>query len=282
MRWSRAVRPLNVGHHLVGATLLAFAISCTAAEPASFGHSKRIDRGAAAVESILAVNFDSDVYAATRPDFPDLRIFDARSREIPYLVEKVTEPRTRTVRNPCGSTVISLKGRGDGLDVLLRLDADAPAADGLNVMTPLRNYERRVGIEGSNDGVHWTPLLAGGLIFDYSRYMDIANRELRLPRNDYRQFRFSIAGIADAKESPFLDLRRKYRGGTRPNTRKRRSWSGVRSASIASSSGTKKPRRRSNMTERPSTGPPAGESRSTPRRRRRSSSSRCAANRSPS
>ena len=44
--------------------------------------------------------------------------------------------------------------------------------------------------------------------------MDIGNHELRLPGNTCRQFKLMIAGIADAKESPFLDLTRKYRGGS--------------------------------------------------------------------
>ena len=208
-----AARTLRMRYCLICSVLLTFALPGMATEPASFRCSKPIDRGTATGESILAVTLDSDVYAATRRDFPDLRIFDARDHEVPCLLEKATEPRTRTVRNACQSTVVSLKERGDGLDVIVRLDADAPAADGLNIMTPLANYERRVSIEGSNDGLGWTPLLAGGVIFDYSRYMDIGNRELRLPYNSYRQFRLSISGIADTKESPFLDLTRKYRGG---------------------------------------------------------------------
>ena len=40
---------------------------------------------------------------------------------------------------------------------------------------------------GSDDGVKWTPLATGGLVFDYSRYMDISNREVSLPKNRCRQ-----------------------------------------------------------------------------------------------
>ena len=98
--------------------------------------------------------------------------------------------------------------------MIVRLDDNAPAADGLSIVTPLTNFERRVRVFGSDDGDDWTPLVTDGLVFDYSRYMDIGNREVRLPKNDYRQFKVSIAGIADAKESPFLDLTRKYRGGS--------------------------------------------------------------------
>ena len=193
--------------------LLAAALPSRAAEPAAFHFSKDVDR-TGQQESILAVVFDSDVYAATRHGFPDLRIFDAASKEVPYVVEKVTEPRMHTARRVCGSRVEALHEHADDLEVLIRLDADAPAADGLSIITPLTNYERRVHVYGSNDGAEWTPLVSGRLVFDYSRYMDLSNRDVALPKNDYRQLKVSIAGIADAKESPFLDLTRKYRGGS--------------------------------------------------------------------
>ena len=67
----------------------------------------------------------------------------------------------------------------------------------------LTNYERRVRVFGSEDGMDWTPLVADGLVFDYSRYMDISNREIRLPKNNCRQFKISIAGIADARSRRF-------------------------------------------------------------------------------
>jgi hypothetical protein len=193
---------------------LAFAVPSWAAEATAFRLSKEVDRSAAPKESILAVTVDSDVYAATRPGFPDLRIFNAQDKEVPYVVEKATESRMHTVRRPCASKVAALDEHGDDLDVVIRLDRDAPAADGLSIFTPLTNYERRVDVYGSDNGIDWTPLVSGRLVFDYSRYMDVSNREVALPKNAYRQLKVSIAGIADAKESPFLDLTRKYRGGS--------------------------------------------------------------------
>jgi len=199
---------------LVGCLLLGFALPSMAAEPGAFRFSKDVDRGVAQKESILAVTLDSDVYSATRAAFPDLRVFDSQSREIPYVVEKATEPRMHTVRRACGNTVVALHEHADDLDVLIKLDADAPAAEGLSIFTPLTNFERRVHVYGSSDGAQWTPLVAGRLVFDYSRYMDISNREVSLPKNGYRHLKVSITGIADAKESPFLELARKYRGGS--------------------------------------------------------------------
>ena len=199
---------------IVGCLLLGLALPAMAAEPGEFRFAKDVDRGAAKEESILAVALDGDVYAAARPGFPDLRIFDRQGREVSYALEKAAEPRLHTVRTACGSDVLALHEHADGLEVLIRLDDDAPDADGLTILTPLTNFERRVNVYGSEDGAKWTPLATGSLVFDYSRYMNISSREVSLAKNNCRQLKVSIADIADAKESPFLELTRKYRGGS--------------------------------------------------------------------
>lgn len=195
---------------IVCGLLLAFALPGMAAQPEAFRFSKEVARGESKKEAILAVTFDGDVYAATQPEFPDLRIFGPDNKEVPCLVERATEAQMHTVCARCEFKVASLKEHDDALDVFLRLDADSPPADIVDIVTPLTNYERRVRVFGSNDGEKWTELVANGLVFDYSRYMDIQNQRIRLPKNTYRQLKVNITGIADAKESPFLELTRKY------------------------------------------------------------------------
>ena len=62
--------------------------------------SKELDRGAAAGEEILAVVLDSDIYAATRDGYPDLRIVDDRGAIVPYLLEPIARRQTTPVRQP--------------------------------------------------------------------------------------------------------------------------------------------------------------------------------------
>ena len=64
------------------------------------------------------------------------------------------------------------------------------------------------GQETSGD---WKLLADDGVVFD-SRYMDVSNNEVHLPKNTYRRFKITIAGISDERESPFLELTRKYHG----------------------------------------------------------------------
>jgi hypothetical protein len=192
---------------------LSFAASALAAGPAEFRFTKPIDRGSSTAEELVGVPFDADVYAATRPEYPDLRIFDAAGHEVPCLLEKVTETRTQKVREACASRVVSLTEQADGVEVIVQLDDRSAAAEGLAIYTPLTNFERRVRVLGREEGMGWTTLVADGLVFDYARYMDVSNREIRLPKNGCRQFKVSIAGIADSRESPLMELTRKYRGG---------------------------------------------------------------------
>ncbi len=193
--------------------LIGLALPCAAATPVDFRFSKEIIRSKADKETLLALPLDSDVYAGTRSGFPDLRIFAENRTERPFVLEKATEPRTQTVRQVCPSKVEAVHPHAEDLDVLVRLENDSPSADGLSIITPLTDYERRVHVYGSDDGRDWKPLVADRLVFDYSRYMDVNNRDVPLPKNNYRYLKVSIAGINDAKESPFLDLSRKYSNG---------------------------------------------------------------------
>ncbi len=73
---------------------LGLAVSATAAdgEPA-LRFRKDVDRGAATGEEILAVPLDSDIYAATRDGYPDLRI-SGRSRRAGPVLARAGRPET--------------------------------------------------------------------------------------------------------------------------------------------------------------------------------------------
>src|SRR5262249_28357680 len=133
---------------------------------------KGLDRGAATGEEILGVPLDSEIYAATRDGYPDLRIVDDRGDEVPYLLEPVGRRRTTQVREHCAGKVVSLRvDEGKALEIVTALDEKAPSATGLTIRTPLTDYEHRVRVFGSRTGGDWKPVMSDGLIFDYSRFM---------------------------------------------------------------------------------------------------------------
>jgi len=202
--------------------LWAVASSALAAEPAAFRYAKAIEKTASAQDEILAALLDSQVYATSRDGFPDLRVLDEHGVETPYLLEKVQETRNETTRDWRKGEVISLENtHGNRLEIRLRLDQDAPTADGLSVDTPLKNYEHQVTVFGSQDGQNWSPLVVNAAIFDYSRHMDVSNRDVPLPPNSYRQLKVIIEEAVQTREPEFLELTRRMRQGAETERRER-------------------------------------------------------------
>ena len=207
-------RALFVGL-LLSCLVVGPALCGAAEEPIPFQFYKDVPAVAAEEDSpIVAAVVDSRIYFTAREGFPDLRVLDSQGAEIPFLLEKATASRHDTVRTTCPSEVVSLKEREDhGIEIHLRLDKKARAAAGFTVSTPLRDFERRIVVQGSVDGNDWEPLVADGLVFDYSRYMDVSSREIKLPKNRHRQFKIVIQDVTDEQQSSLTKLTRRISDG---------------------------------------------------------------------
>ncbi len=212
MRWMKLLLAFTL---LLAAADHGYMVPAAAgAELAEFRFLKDLDRGAAGEEQIVAFTLDAEIYAATRDGLPDLRVFNSQDAESPYLLEPVTETRRERVQRICGSRAASLEEKDGRIEILLRLDKDAPPAEGLTIFTPLQDYQRRVQVFGSNDeGASWKPLVADALIFDYARFMDLRNSEIALPGNRDRLFKVVVDNVTDQQQSSLSELTRKYREG---------------------------------------------------------------------
>jgi hypothetical protein len=177
-----------------------------------FRYSRNLDLGTLAGDQIISVPLDSSIYAATRDGFPDLRIRDDAGAEVPYLLEQVSERKNEHVKRICASDVLSLRELdGRALEIVVGLKEKAPNAGGMTILTPLANYEHRVKVFGTENGKDWSPLATDGLVFDYSRYMDVRNRDVTLPPNSFRKFKLEVEQVIDERESPFRELTRTQR-----------------------------------------------------------------------
>ncbi len=197
----------------VAVVLLLLTSSLAAGQPQAFRFSREVRMGEIEREELVAVMLDADVYAHTRDRLPDLRLIDATGREVPFLLEQATETRRQTVRNRWTIRPESLTPLDDGgMQIDLALDPQDPQPSGLTVETPLRDFEHRLRVFGSDDGATWESLVPDALIFDYSRFMDVRSRELRMPENDYRRFRVVIDTVTAEQESELMELTRRLRG----------------------------------------------------------------------
>ena len=197
------------------ALVLAGVSRCQAATADSFRYLRTVDRTDSMAEEILSLPLDSDVYAVAQAGLADVRIIDAEGREVPYQLEKAAESRTTTVREPCPSRIVSLRELDDQrLEIVAALAEQSTSASGLVVRSPLRDFERRVQVFGSDHGREWQELAKDAVIFDYSRYMDISNRDIALPANSFRHYRLVIDAISDEEKFPLTELTRHLQAGT--------------------------------------------------------------------
>jgi hypothetical protein len=195
-----------------GCLIAAAFVPCATAQQPRF--SKGIEAGNLKQEEILAALLDSDVYSGTQDGFADLRVLDDKGNEVPFLLQKATETQTMSVRQTAPAKDVSLRElKEGGLEIQVSKDDKLPPAEGISVVTPLRNYHQQVQVSGSSDGRNWQTLVPEALIFDYSRYMDVGNHEIGLPQNHYSHFRLTIRDVTSNQESELLELTRRLRNG---------------------------------------------------------------------
>lgn len=186
--------------------------SSVAQEAMSVRFSRPIETVGQAQEELFSVLLDSDVYAATRDSFPDLRVLDADDRLVPFLIRRVSETRTEKVRKSWTASDPALKPLdNNGMEICVILKPEDPSPLGLNFVTPLQNFEQQVRVFSTADGTE-SMLVDGGLIFDYSQFMDVRRTEVVLPPTSAREFRIVIDALTSDQESQLLELTRSLQG----------------------------------------------------------------------
>lgn len=186
--------------------ILFAGFSAWAAVPADFAQVRDLSGPAGRAPALAEIHLDAAVFAATRSGFPDLRVFDGNFREVPFLVEPRIEARERGVRQPVAARVGEIRElTGNRFEIRCDLEPGAPAANAVEIRTPLRDFIRTVRIAGSADNQFWQPL-AEGLIYDYARLLEFRRTIVPLPVNDCRAFQIEIAGVAPERAEPFVRL----------------------------------------------------------------------------
>lgn len=187
------------------------------AEDPSFRFSRPIEMALPAEEELFALPLDSDIYAATGEEFPDIRVLDADDRLVPFLIRRVTEARTEKIRKRWTAANPALKPLGDqGMEIRLVLAPEDPIPLGLTFVTPLRDFEQQIQIFSTGEGTE-SLLVDEALIFDYSKLMDIRHTDVSLPSTTAREFRIVIGALTVDQESQLLELTRSLQSDEEDN-----------------------------------------------------------------
>jgi hypothetical protein len=200
---------------LVGvAQLLAMSLGSPARgeSPEPFRYSRPLTLGDIADDEIVAFRLDSHLFEHTRASYPDVRVFDERSQEVPFQLTAAQELQELRCQSRHDLQVVSLREQGTSIELELHA-AEGRATDGLTFQSPQRDFERSVSVLGSADGVEWSSLVTDAVLFDYTRYLDLRRLDVELPANNYTRFKVVIREATDERESTLKQLTRTLRDG---------------------------------------------------------------------
>ena len=192
--------------NILAQILALLPLPLLAAVPADFASLRAVSGAPIDSPRLVEVRLDADAMAATRPGFPDLRLFDAENREIPRAVEALFTSKERIDRYSVSASTAGIRElSGNRIEARFDLDPSAPSPTSHEIRTPLRDFIRTVRVSGSEDGQFWQPL-AEAEIFDYSRYLDFRRTLVQLPTNYCRYFALEISDATEERAQPLVHL----------------------------------------------------------------------------
>jgi len=139
----------------------------------------------------------------SREDLADLRLYDARGREIPYAL------RIRKEVNDKREVAVSLFNQatiGAASEVSVDLGENAGQHNEVEVDTTGPNFRRRVDVEGSETGKEWRTLKNGDVIFAFAaQNRTVESNRISYPASRYRYLRVRVfADELTDKKAPVI------------------------------------------------------------------------------
>ena len=192
----------HVNKRLMNGGKIILAISCLAsaalAGSETFSHSAPVKMPAITQDELAELILPQAIYAVTRENLADVRLVRSDgTTPIPFLVECVTTKRcyfSRDTRSLRIHKVDELDGQKLQL-VLRRVESEDVTLlplSGLVIHTPLRDFERKIKVESSADGVTWKTVVESARIYDVSNFADFRVKEIELPGVAQRYLRLTV------------------------------------------------------------------------------------------
>src|SRR5262245_26248001 len=149
--------PLRNFCAIVAVTILIAAQTCLAFDPNEWRNTQALEVPA---KGLVRVNVPAATLDAAQPGLEDLRIFDSKGEQVPYLIERLLPDAESTIQpTEFRSTIENGATR-----LNLRTGTSAPII-GVSLETPATHFMKAADVEGSNDEKTWTKLAGGDSLF---------------------------------------------------------------------------------------------------------------------
>ncbi len=180
-------------------------------DPSPYQYQKELV-GSPAGESLGSLILDAEVYRHSGLFHEKLRLVKKNGdgfTELAWIIKPVERRITPEGERHLPHQIEFFREDDDGsIELTVTLPGNSPPPARLEILTPLRDFEKSVTVSSSSDGTAWAPLVSNVLIFDYERFVDLRRTDLSLPEAPARRFKIRIAGATDQQRSLVRELSR--------------------------------------------------------------------------
>ena len=171
-------------------------------------------------DELVAVRVDGTGAAAGLEGYADLRVVDGHDREVSAVVRPRAVVSERPVRRSFRVAKPTLEPTATGgLVIGFTIDpvVHKGTVHGFRILTPLVNFQQRVGIERREDDGSWTTLVADASLADYSQWMDVRTTDIPLPADSRDRaggtYRIMVETATAEQQAQVQELVRSLVGG---------------------------------------------------------------------
>lgn len=161
--------------------------------PAYFTQAASVS-GSLTPSKLYLIPLSAEVMRAARPDLGDLRLYDVKNQEVPFVVL-----RHEASRQEGAVKTLSIKGYSPGIsEAVLTLKADKPIASAVEISLNIadQDFRKTAEVSVSTDGQAWEHV-ASEPIYDFSSQVDLRKTSLILPGVDALWFRVKISDLKE-------------------------------------------------------------------------------------
>lgn len=179
-----------------------------------FQYMRKMTTPSNAPAGIVSFRLDEDVFARTDDNYANMRIFDLKNAEVPFLVRVAKQTLPVVSEDTVRMSTISFEKQADNkIEIVLETVSNDVSPSVVVVMTNQKNYEKQVTVLGSRDCIVWDVLALNSPIFDYSKYIDLSNNRIEVKPGSYKYYKIEILNFAESHRSPLTSIMREKQEG---------------------------------------------------------------------
>lgn len=171
--------------------------------------SRKLEVSAADTDRVLQFDLDGSIFRRLNDAMTNLAVFEAGGTIVPSVIEAARENREVVERIERTATLEKV----EEVDGRLRLEIAIPelasgnseSLSALRINTSAVDFDKTVMIEAAETDGTWKVLISDGLIFDWTRFVDLSRYEVALPPTQSRRLRVTFSSATEERRAPFRE-----------------------------------------------------------------------------